>query len=270
MIDELLRDAAGTPMVQGIRDRDSAVVSQSGDAFDQLLYSTSDEANSCIMVLSRFREQLLPTVLRDGELLQTCAPQPHGVRYDPPTLGSSRPRRGSAGGRPRNLARSRSNSNRVRFPILQLQSQEFRGVSVADNKSRLRHRFLPAGDQNAAKRGPKAQVQAKATGMEPGEPDLRLYIAGGRLRMIENKVGRGKLSPDQVQRHEQLAALGHEVVVVRATSTEDAADQAEALVRAWLGANDNQPAATWPREMDHNRAEAALLALFYGGLTKPR
>ena len=34
MIDELLRDAAGTPMVQGIRDRDSAVVSQSGDAFD--------------------------------------------------------------------------------------------------------------------------------------------------------------------------------------------------------------------------------------------
>ena len=58
--------------------------------------------------------------------------------------------------------------------------------------------------------------------------------------------------------------------MVRATSTEDAADQAEALVRAWLGANDNQPAATWPGEMDHNRAEAALLALFYRGLTKPR
>ena len=139
------------------------------------------------------------------------------------------------------MARSRSNSNRVRFPILQLQSQEFRGVSVADNKSRLRHRFLPAGDQNAAKRGPKAQVQAKATGMEPGEPDLRLYIAGGRLRMIENKVGRGKLSPDQVQRHEQLAALGHEVVVVRATSTEDAADQAEAL-GAGLAGGQRQPA----------------------------
>jgi hypothetical protein len=103
--------------------------------------------------------------------------------------------------------------------------------------------FLLAGDQNAAKRGPKAQVQAKATGMEPGEPDLRIYLSGGRLRMIENKVGKGKLSPAQIDRHTALAALGHEVVGVWADSAEDAADQAEALVRSWLGANDNRPAA---------------------------
>ncbi len=56
-------------------------------------------------------------------------------------------------------------------------------------------RILLAGDQNAAKRGPKAQTQALATGMTPGEPDLRIYLTGGRLRMIENKVGKGKLSP---------------------------------------------------------------------------
>lgn len=50
--------------------------------------------------------------------------------------------------------------------------------------------FLLAGDMNSAKRGPKAQAQAVATGMTPGEPDLRIYLIGGRLASIENKVGK--------------------------------------------------------------------------------
>lgn len=95
--------------------------------------------------------------------------------------------------------------------------------------------FLLAGDQNSAKRGPRAQMEAIAAGMTPGEADLRLYIAGGQLRMIENKVGKGRLSPAQVDRHAALARLGFVVQVVRFDTVHEAADKAEALVRDWLG-----------------------------------
>ena len=98
--------------------------------------------------------------------------------------------------------------------------------------------FLLAGDQNSAKRGPRAQMEAIAAGMTPGEADMRIYIAGGQLRMIENKVGRGRLSPAQVDRHAALARMGFTVEVLRAVTAEDAARQAVALVRGWLAAND--------------------------------
>lgn len=98
--------------------------------------------------------------------------------------------------------------------------------------------FLLAGDQNAAKRGPRAQQEALAAGLTSGEPDLRIYLTGGRLAMIENKVGKGKLSPAQVARHAALARLGHVVVTVSATTPEDASAQAVALVRGWIAAND--------------------------------
>jgi len=94
--------------------------------------------------------------------------------------------------------------------------------------------FLLAGDQNAAKRGPKAQVQATAAGMTPGEPDLRIYLAGGRIAHIENKVGNANLLPAQKARHAALAKLGHDVRVVRAKTGDNAADQAEALVREFI------------------------------------
>ncbi|WP_284777085.1 VRR-NUC domain-containing protein [Agrobacterium sp. lyk4-40-TYG-31] len=99
--------------------------------------------------------------------------------------------------------------------------------------------FLLAGDMNSAKRGPRAQADAIATGMTPGEADLRIYIKGGALRMIENKVGKGRLSPAQVERHASLARLGHPVEVVRFTSTGEAATKAVTLVRKWLADNDN-------------------------------
>lgn len=101
--------------------------------------------------------------------------------------------------------------------------------------------FLLAGDMNSAKRGPNAQAQAIATGMTPGEPDLRIYLTGGRLASIENKVGKGRLSPAQRDRHAALAKLGHIVDIISATSEQDAADQAVALVLGWIAANTNQP-----------------------------
>lgn len=99
--------------------------------------------------------------------------------------------------------------------------------------------FLLAGDQNSAKRGPRAQLEATAAGMTPGEADVRIYLGNGMLRMFENKVGNGRLSPAQVERHAALARLGHPVEVVRFTTKEEAAEKAVALVRGWLAANDN-------------------------------
>jgi hypothetical protein len=105
-------------------------------------------------------------------------------------------------------------------------------------------RFLLAGDQNAAKRGPRAQAEAIAAGMTPGEPDVRIYLASGRLGLIENKVGRAPLTESQRERHPALARLGHHVEVVRAATEAEAADKAEALVRGWLAdpvaVNDNK------------------------------
>jgi len=94
--------------------------------------------------------------------------------------------------------------------------------------------FLLAGDMNAERRGPKARIKAVATGMTAGEPDLRIYVTSGRLFMIENKVGNGRLTTEQVKRHEDLRELGFTIEVLRAVSTTDAASQAIALVRGWL------------------------------------
>ncbi|GHC61519.1 VRR-NUC domain-containing protein [Limoniibacter endophyticus] len=95
--------------------------------------------------------------------------------------------------------------------------------------------FTLAGDQNAAKRGPKARAEAIAAGMTPGEHDLRIYMFGGRLGLIENKVGKAKLLPAQEARHPLLAALGFDKqAVIRAVTEEDAARQAVELVRGWL------------------------------------
>lgn len=100
--------------------------------------------------------------------------------------------------------------------------------------------FTLAGDQNAAKRGPKARAEALAAGLVAGEHDLRIYMFGGVLGLIENKVGSGPLNPAQKARHPLLAALGFQrQAVIRATSEQDAADQAEKLVRSWLVANEN-------------------------------
>lgn len=96
-------------------------------------------------------------------------------------------------------------------------------------------KFTLAGDQNSAKRGPKAQMEAVAAGLTAGEHDVRIYLAGGQIALIENKVGKGRLSPAQVDRHAILSALGFgRQAVVRAVTEQDAAAQAVKLVRGWL------------------------------------
>jgi hypothetical protein len=113
----------------------------------------------------------------------------------------------------------------------ELQAAQVRALRAMPEYGKL---FLLAGDQNSAKRGPRAQQEAIAAGMTPGEADLRIYVAGGQLRMIENKVGNGRLSPAQVERHAALARLGFTVEVVRAEACMEGAEKAVALVRSWL------------------------------------
>jgi len=117
----------------------------------------------------------------------------------------------------------------------QLQASQVRALR---NMPEYGKQFLLASGMEAGKRGSRATVEAQAAGMTAGEADLRIYLPGGRVRMIENKVGAARLEKSQRMRHPALAAIGHPVTVVRAVTEEDAAQQAVALVRGWLVAND--------------------------------
>jgi len=109
--------------------------------------------------------------------------------------------------------------------------------------------FTIAGDFNAARRSPQESVKAKATGLTPGEEDLRVYMRGARLGLIEFKAERGRLSPEQKVRHELHRGLGFEVEVVKAKTEDEAADAVESLVRRWLA----QPANGYEVGVRHGR-----------------
>lgn len=115
-----------------------------------------------------------------------------------------------------------------------------------DDAAKVRHgTFTLAGDFNAARRSMREAAKAKATGLTPGEHDIRVYLSGGRLALIEVK-GAAAVSKAQKDRHALLAALGFtRQAVLRATTEDEAADKAVALVRGWLAdttvANDNGP-----------------------------
>lgn len=91
-------------------------------------------------------------------------------------------------------------------------------------------RFEFAGDMNAGKRNGS---RAKLCGLKAGETDLRLYLPGGRLKMIELKAHGGKLSADQKERHKKLRAMGFEIVTVQADYPEEAVDECRTLLMEW-------------------------------------
>lgn len=91
--------------------------------------------------------------------------------------------------------------------------------------------FEFAGDMNAGKRN---GARAKITGLTAGEPDIRLYFANARLKMIELKTEKGRLSEAQIDRHQKLEALGFEVVTVYAKTEDDAVDQCSNLLVGWF------------------------------------
>lgn len=106
--------------------------------------------------------------------------------------------------------------------------------------------FLLAGDMASGKRGPKAQMQALATGLTPGDPDLRIYLPDGRVAFIEYKTTAGRLSPAQRQRHADMARMGHTVEVVAAATEDECAAATVSLVRGWLAGNSNEQSTARP------------------------
>lgn len=118
-------------------------------------------------------------------------------------------------------------------------------ASTIEDVQSGRGKFTLAADQNAARRGKQASVQAKAAGMTAGEHDVRIYMAGGFLGLIENKVGKAALQDSQKLRHPLLDALGfRRQAVIRATTPDEMARLGVAQVKAWLAdlpsaANDN-------------------------------
>lgn len=97
-------------------------------------------------------------------------------------------------------------------------------------------RFAFAADMNAERRGPKARALAVRTGMMAGEPDLRLYFTGGRLVLVENKVGNARMQPSQEPRHALLRRLGFTVHVIRAETPDEAVRLLMDIVDAELAA----------------------------------
>lgn len=113
-------------------------------------------------------------------------------------------------------------------------------AEVESNSAAGRKSFTLAGDMNGDFRSRQAAVKASATGIAAGDPDLRIYLPNGRLRLIEYKGAIGRLTDSQRIRHPLLNALGHPVVTVKIAIEEDAASQAVELVKGWLADNDNQ------------------------------
>ena len=83
-----------------------------------------------------------------------------------------------------------------------------------------------------AKRHPAEQARLKAMGMQPGQPDISLYLPGGRTVFIELKTEKGRVSDNQRERHELLKNLGFDVHVLRARDGGAAIDLVEAIIQA--------------------------------------
>lgn len=67
----------------------------------------------------------------------------------------------------------------------------------------------------------RTAAKLKMLGMESGEPDLRIYLDGGRVLFVELKRKKGQLSHNQKKRIESLRALGHNVEVIYAKTPLD-------------------------------------------------
>lgn len=98
-----------------------------------------------------------------------------------------------------------------------------------------------AGDMNAGKRGRGAAALAKLTGLTAGEPDVRIYFKGGRIKLVEIKRAKGIVSEAQRNRHLDLARLGFHVQTLWLIDETDARFHAAAIARDFLPLGPHQP-----------------------------
>lgn len=87
------------------------------------------------------------------------------------------------------------------------------------------------GDMAAGKRN---GARAKLTGLKAGSPDLRIFLPGARLGLIEMKGAKTPVSEDQIKRHAALEALGFKVHVVRASTEVEAASKCRTILKGMI------------------------------------
>ena len=130
------------------------------------------------------------------------------------------------------------------------------------------HPMTYAADQNAARRGRTAGPLAKLMGMRRGETDLRIYLPEGRLISIEVKKATGRMSTDQLARHQQLEDLGFTAVTIWASSPPDAVYALRAALREqgvdWAG----EATSTLAQNASDEVLEALGIKNDTGGLAK--
>lgn len=96
-------------------------------------------------------------------------------------------------------------------------------------------KFTLAGDFNAARRSMRESVKARATGLTAGEHDVRIYMEGGNLGLIELKADKGRLSPEQKARHSLLVKLGFtRQSVIKVSTEEESSAEFVRVVGEWL------------------------------------
>lgn len=78
------------------------------------------------------------------------------------------------------------------------------------------YKFRIVGDMNAGKRNKTTGARLKATGMQAGEPDMRIYVKYGRIVFVELKRLGNKASAAQSYWHEILQGLGFDVWIITA------------------------------------------------------
>lgn len=85
------------------------------------------------------------------------------------------------------------------------------------------------GDTNGASKTPKGWGQAAATGMLKGWPDLCFILENGPL-WVELKVGKGKLSPEQIELHQWMEKCGCRVETVAADTPGECWDKVKLII----------------------------------------
>jgi hypothetical protein len=92
--------------------------------------------------------------------------------------------------------------------------------------------IVHAADQNKGRRSKAEGSRRKLAGMAAGEPDLRIYLDGARLILIELKTRDGKLKKSQEVRIPLLKELGFSVHIVYGKSPVDGVNQVLAIIDA--------------------------------------
>jgi hypothetical protein len=140
--------------------------------------------------------------------------------------GESRPSESKQ--KPRNLFRTKKPRKPKPKPEWKLQAAV---VSDFHKCQDMGWDFEFAGDMNAGKRN---GARAKLTGLKAGEADIRIYLPGAKLGMIEMKNEKGELSDDQIKRHGKLEALGFKIHVVQASTEVEAASKCRKILTGMI------------------------------------